>query len=663
MTWLNSVLGRSIRDQDDIALLESADFSEIAFPTSIYEAMAKCAVDMPERTAILALASGSVRETPLKVSYRDLFRNITRCANVLLEHGVRQHSVVTIILPNIPQYFYALWGAQTVAIAQPLNPLSSEQAMLEVLQQAQPQIVITVGPSWKDLWDKVSAVVPQITSVKHLLTVDMDQYHTKPVQLWRRAMRLPRTHKLRLPQQDFDQLLLSHSDENVLTRMSARPDDVSLMVATQGAMGHPQLVCLSQLNQLYNVWAMRQYTRLGEHDVLLAGLPMSHVVGAVNCALAPLMAGSTILLAGALGYSSKGVQGQLWRLIERFRVSVCIAPPYVVQRLNQQPVRGVDIRSLRYVISVGSGLSQGLQDQFEQRTDTPIIQAYSLTEASGLCALNPPFGEPRLGAAGLRVPYQQIKSIKLDEQGHYLRDSHVDEVGHIVLKGPGLFRHYRDQQQNRDVWMGDGWYASGDLGYHDEDGFIWLVGREQAVIRRGGRLIFPLSIEHVISQHMAVEQVVVVAKPDKYWGQVAAAYVVLRPGYKGVQGNELQRFASQHLDDSDLVPDEVVILECMPCSAEGHIYRSELRQTIYQKTIASELQRIANGDKAVEVQVQAPDNRSLTLSVELSGDAWDQMSQHQVVDVLQGYRLPFQLSEAGRVIEQWPMSEPLVATR
>ena len=155
-----------------------------------------------------------------------------------------------------------------------------------------------------------------------------------------------------------------------------------------------------------------------------------------------------------------------------------------------------------------------------------------------------------------------MKTVILDEQGRYLRDAEVDEIGTVAIAGPHLTPGYRDLRHNASLWLPRGWLNSGDLGRHDRDGYFWLCGRAKDLIIRSGHNIDPSVIEEALARHPAVETVAAVGRPDAYAGELpVVAYVKLRPGAEA-GAEELNSFARAHVPKRAGAPSRAPCTRC-----------------------------------------------------------------------------------------------------
>ena len=183
---------------------------------------------------------------------------------------------------------------------------------------------------------------------------------------------------------------------------------------------------------------------------------------------------------------------------------------------------------------------------FEEKFGVRVQANYGLTENTASAAIAPRSGEPRYGASGIRIPYTQIKTVVLDQNGAYLRHGAQGEPGVIAVKGPGVISGYVDEKLNRGLFFPDGWLNTGDLGRIDEDGYLWITGRVKDLIIRGGNNIDPSIIDDTLLQHPAVQLAAAVGKPDAL---TTAAHLPRRQGRLyvfGVPHHENQEFPWFH---------------------------------------------------------------------------------------------------------------------
>ena len=226
-----------------------------------------------------------------------------------------------------------------------------------------------------------------------------------------------------------------------------------------------------------------------------------------------------------------------------------------------------------------------IQDRIEAITGARTLQSYGLTENTSHATLDPRDGEIRRGCSGIRVPYVQVRIVSMNEQGEILRDCAVNEVGMVLLRGPGIAGGYLNTQHNEGVFLPDGYLVTGDLGSLDEEGYIRISGRKKDLIIRGGHNIEPRLIEDALMQSPAVALAAAVGKPDAHAGELPVAYVQLQPGAQ-ITEQALLEFAAAHIPERPAVPKDIVLLERIPLTAVGkpqkHLLQIDAAERVFR---------------------------------------------------------------------------------
>jgi fatty-acyl-CoA synthase len=254
------------------------------------------------------------------------------------------------------------------------------------------------------------------------------------------------------------------------------------------------------------------------------------------------------------------------------------------------PVGNHDISSLEYALCGAAPMPAKLIDLFEAKTGVKVVEGYGLTEAACVSSVNPALGERRPGSIGLRLPYQPMRAVILDEAGRFQRAADTDEIGTLVVEGPNVFVGYLDPRHDNDAWIeinGEKWLNTGDLGRQDSDGYFWLAGRRKELIIRGGHNIDPKLIEDALHKHPAVAVAAAVGSPDAYAGEVPVAYVQTKPGAL-VTEEELLDFATARIPERAAVPKRVRLAHRLPLTAVGKIFKPALQHWEIENAIRSE---------------------------------------------------------------------------
>ncbi len=568
---------------DDIIAIEQTPLSEHDLPPSTYVAIERTAERTPQRMALRFLFQGTNYKRSRDFTYQQLMAQIRRAANLFSSLGIGPNDVVSTILPNLPQTFFTLFGAEAAGIVNPINPLLEPEVMTDIMKAARTKVLVTLGPFVKtDIWQKVAAIADQVPTLETILTIDLAQFLPWPQRLLGPALRAKAAKGVARPLvqiQDFDELMLHQPSAGLASGRQIEASDIASLFHTGGTTGIPKLAQHTHGNEVFDAWVLGNVADL-RGKTLFCGLPLFHVNAVIVTGLTPWSLGGTTILGSPAGYRGEGIMDNFWRIVERYQVNFFSGVPTVYSTLLSKPVNGADLSSLEACICGAAPMPVEIFNRFEKETRLKIVEGYGLTEATCASSANPLAGERRIGSVGLRFPYQEMKTVLLDESGSYLKDCEVDEIGAVVMRGPNVFPGYKEEYHNQGVWVdcGDGgepWLNSGDLGRIDSEGYFWLTGRKKELIIRGGHNIDPKLIEEPLVRHPAVALAAAVGRPDAHAGEVPVAYVQLEPGAEAGE-EELMSYAAENIGERAAIPKQIVVLEELPLTPVGKIFKPAL---------------------------------------------------------------------------------------
>jgi fatty-acyl-CoA synthase len=344
---------------------------------------------------------------------------------------------------------------------------------------------------------------------------------------------------------------------------------------------------------------------------VLCGLPLFHIYGVIIQGVAAFAVGYRVLLLTPAGFRSPEGMKNFWHHIDRFKVRGFSTVPTVLMALAQIPVGDADISSLTNINSGAAPLSPNFEQSFEKQYNVEVSNGSGMTETTALIS-RAPLWQP-VGSVGMRLPYSQIRIAHVSE-GQVLKDCELGESGVILVKGPQVFCGYKAASDNARAWVDGDWFNTGDLGYLDDNGYLYLSGRAKDLIIRGGHNIDPAIIEEGLAAHPAVASCIAVGLPDAYAGELPMAFVVLKPG-SSCSAEELLAFAEKHITERAAIPKRIEFIEAMPLTAVGKIFRPALRQRITE-TVSREL--FAQNGIEAEVNGRIDKKSGLVLSVTLA---------------------------------------------
>lgn len=631
-----------IANQSDVQAIEAKGFPA-DLPANTYEMICRGAAIDPGAPALSFFLRADDHRNALRWTYRELVRDITRTANFLIRLGVRPDSTVAYILPNLPETHFVIWGGEAAGIVCAINPLLESAALSELLNAAKAEVLVTLAPfPGTDLWTKVQPVLDRIGSLRHVVLVNLADHVRGPKRLvarllqYRECVRLHGIGGVRsaVPKQidihDFGRSIEGESGAALSGARRIRPEDYSSFFCTGGTTGLPKIAMRRHGNEVANAWSVSQFFGpvIGPGKTIFCGLPLFHVNAVLATGLLPFSRGAHVMLGTPQGYRGDGVVKRFWELVDHHRINFFSGVPTLYAALLDVPIGGRNIDSLEYGLCGAAPMPVEVFRAFQERTGIRILEGYGLTEGACVSSVNPPDGERRLGSIGLRIPGQMMKAVVVDEAGRYLRDCAADETGLIVIAGPNVFAGYIHAEQNRELWpeLGDGrnWLNTGDLGCQDEDGYFWLTGRKKDLIIRGGHNIDPAVIEEPLHRHPAVQIAVAIGRPDAHAGELPVAYVQLKTGAAVTEG-ELAEFARREIAERAALPRQIRIVDVMPLTAVGKIFKPELKRRETVEALRAALDEA--GIPGARIAVDAGASRGIAVHVVLADPAFADPAQ------------------------------------
>ncbi len=614
----------------DIEAIEQIPLAEQDLPASTYEAIRRGAAINPDGVALHFFLQGDMYDKGVSFTYREWVGALHQTANMFHALGLRPGEVVTMILPNLPQAFLTIFGGEIAGVVGPINPLLEPEAFADIMNAAKSKMLVTLAPFPDvDIWEKASAVVEKVPTVETVVAVDLADF-------------IPGMPKPPLPETiaqarvvDFNAEMKKQPPEKLIFQREIKPDDTASYFHTGGTTGAPKIARHTHRNEVMDAWSPGIVLEVGPGQVFMCGLPLYHVNAVIVTGLIPWMYGATVLLATPMGYRDKTIFPNFWKIVEHYKVTFFSGVPTVYAGLLHVPIGDSDVSSLRYAICGAAPMPVEVFKEFERRTGIRILEGYGLTEGTCVSSVNPPHGERRIGSIGFRIPYQEMTIAQVADGGKG-RPLSANEIGAVLIRGDNVFPGYLEAIHNKNIWVdledgGGPWLNTGDLGRQDEDGYFWLTGRKKELIIRGGHNIDPKTIEDPMHRHPAVAIAAAVGRPDARVGEVPVVYVQLRPGAQATPA-ELLAFAQQHVPERAAIPKQIIIIEQMPVTAVGKIFKPALVRMQIEEVLGAALNAL---DEVASARVQAVPSKlhgtevriAITLAEGVAGKAGEEAVQ------------------------------------
>lgn len=504
------------------------------------------------------------------ISQRQADQLITSFAYALRSMGVQIGDRVAMLMPNTVQLIIALLGTwKAGGIAVPLNPLYTPHELEHVFNESEAETVVVLTPFYQN----VKSIQPR-TTIRRVIATNVKEYLPAAKRLLFTLFKEKKEgHRVRLQPGDFwmQALLREHKYEaDYLPRPA--PSDPAILLFSGGTTGVPK-AAMSTHHKLYIsgvqffTWGKSQ--GLGWDTPGLTLMPMFHTYG-ISAQFASGLVGH---IPGIIIPNPRDLDDLLDN-IHKYKPATLLGVPTLFNALVSHPrvvSKQVDLSSLRVCNSGAASLLAETRDRFINVTGAKLTEGYGMTETNSVATSTPLTSGYRPNSCGIPLPDVDIKIVDIETGEVELKPG---EIGEIVIRGPALMSGYWNRPEETEEILRDGWLYSGDIGYMDEDGFLFIVDRKKDLIKPSGFQVWPREVEEVIAAHPAVAEVCVVGVPDAHSVEAVKAWVVLNKGHNLTE-QELQSFCREKLTGYK-VPKHVVFTNSLPKSAVGKLLRREL---------------------------------------------------------------------------------------
>jgi acyl-CoA synthetase (AMP-forming)/AMP-acid ligase II len=625
---------------DDIARHEEIPLESRYDLQSTYQVLEEGVERWPDNTAVSFQLKGKPTDKIHDWTYRELYETATRAANLFRSLGATEKNSVALILPNLPETLAALFAAQTSGIVNPINPLLEPAQIASILRDADAKIVVTLKAFPKtEIPQNVAEALKEVPGVDTVIEIDMRKYLSPPLS-WLIPLIRPKIkidHGKKVLQ--WDEALAGQSGDKLTFDIpEGGQERVAAYFHTGGTTGDPKLATHKIGGMLFIGHVVKEGV-LNEGDVILCALPLFHCFGAYVMGLTSPMNGGRLVLMTPAGFRGEAVMENFWKLVERYKVNFFMSVPTALAALNQKPVNA-DVSSLTYTVCGSAPLPVELFKQFEAKTGIKILEGYGQTEATVVCSVNPPEGERKIGSVGFPLPYTRMKLLKIDDDGVLEGEAEKGEIGEICIRGPHVFPGYKDIDRSK-IFIADEagaeWLRSGDLGREDEDGYFWITGRAKDLIIRGGHNIDPGMVEEALTTHPKVALSAVIGQPDSYAGELPCAYVELNEG-ESVTQEELLEYGRQHVSERAARPVYVEVLDELPKTHVGKIFKPDLRRMAIRRVYTDALRQ-----KGINAEVRCIKDKKAGQIAIIKPKAG--ATEDQIAEVLNGFAGAWKIEE------------------
>jgi len=542
----------------------SIDYEEI----TLHDALERTARDFPDTVALILMGK--------RITYKELDDLVNRFAAALADLGVGKGDKVALILPNIPQVVvasYAVFRLGAVVVMN--NPLYTESELEYQLNDSECKTAICL-----DLLVPRLLKLKEKTGIDTIIACHIRDYLPFPLkQLFPFVKRqMHRKTDRREGVLDFMDLVNKYGPNPPRTDVGFQ--DLCALLYTGGTTGLSKGVMLTHGNACTNVQQLKAWIpepQAGQESVM-GIFPIFHTAGFTAVMNECMYRGLTVILI------PRPEPGIVLEMTQKYKPDwfPCV-PTIYVGVLNHPDFPKTDFSSVKGCVSGAAPLALETIREWEEKVGATIVEVYGLTETSPLSHANPWPEVTKVGSVGVPVPDTDCRIVDVETGTEELG---LGESGEILLKGPQLTQGYYKKPEETADAIRDGWFYTGDIGYMDDEGYLFIVDRKKDMIIAGGYNIYPRDIDEVLFEHPKILEGAAVGLPDPYRGETVKAFVVPRPG-ETVTEDEVISFCKEKLA-AYKVPRKVEFLEELPKSNIGKVLRRKLREMEIEKAANKE---------------------------------------------------------------------------
>ena len=481
-----------------------------------------------------------------RISYSQLLNNANKLAGALRELGVKEGDRVILRTPNIPPALVANFATLKLgAVCTPTSPLFSRNEIAHVANDSEAVAIIVSAA----LLGEVEAARENLQTVQHIIVVGGDAAEAKAKGFLA-----------------YGELL--QSGNPAVDPVLRKREDVGLLLYTSGTTGRPKGTVHFVEELLIVPDSFGKYGwKVTENDVIGGSAPLAFGAGYSSYATIPFRFGAAASLI------AKFDPEKMFDTIQKHKVSILTLAPTAYRKMLQVPdaTTKFDLSSLRVCTGGGESLTAPTYHAWKEKFGLEIFEGLGTTEMMYVFASNVVSRKAKPGSFGQAVPGYELKV--MDEDGN---EPKAGNIGHFMARGPTGTIYWRDPDKQRHAVNSEGWNRAGDFVYVDEEGYFWFVSREDDIIKSSGYRIGPEEIEVTLAAHPAVAEVGVIGVPDEVRGQIAKAFVVLKPD-QTLSPEELLAFCKGKIATYKL-PREIVIVNELPRTPTGKLLRRVLKQ-------------------------------------------------------------------------------------
>jgi long-chain acyl-CoA synthetase len=538
----------------------SIDYEKIIMP----EALERTAKNFPDNTALVMMGK--------KISYRELEDLVNKFATALAHLGIQKGDKVAILLPNLPQGFIAVQAVFKLGgVVVMHNPLYTETELEHQLNDSESKMAISL-----DL------LIPRILKLKEKTAVEtVIACHIRDYLPFPKKQLFPFVKKDMHRETDpkegvYDFLDLVRKSPPTSPQRDVLFDDLATLLYTGGTTGISKGVMLTHGNLSINVQQLKAWFHDSEdgRESMLGIFPIFHAAGFTVVMNHSIFRGFEVVLV------PRPEAANILEMTQKFKPNIFTCVPTIfVGVLNHPQFPKTDLSSIKWTVSGAAPLAVDTIREWEKVTGSTIVECYGLSETTLLSHANPWGGKTKVGSVGVPVCDTDCRIVDV-ESG--TQEMPMGKPGEILLRGPQLTQGYYRNPEETAHAIRDGWFYTGDIGYVDEEGYLFISDRKKEMIIAGGFNIYPREIDEVLFEHPKIQEACAVGIPDPYRGETVKAFIVTKAG-ETLTEDEVTAFCREKLT-AYKVPKLVEFMDELPKSTVGKVMRRKLKEMELERT-------------------------------------------------------------------------------
>jgi long-chain acyl-CoA synthetase len=479
------------------------------------------------------------------LTYEDTNDRANKVANYLKKKGVKKGDVIAVMMSNSPEFYYAMWGTHKLgAIAMAVPHMLRGPEIAYILDDAKPKVAFVGSDCLPEFFKGVNEANSKPAVVEVVLGEKVDP---------------------QIAQETLDDILNKYPAEECLVKQNV--DDIFLLLYSSGTTGRHKGILLSNKAALSLCRDQNRSGIVTGNDVMLLILPLFHCCPLCVFTYPMSYAGQALCIRH---FSVR----DFWPTVIQYGVTIIMAVPtmldYILNRIDPKDVDLSKVK-IRYANTGAGPLSLETRRRLKEQYNIDLLVGYGLSEGCGGSSVEPPLGRYKEGSCGL--PYQEQHIEIIDEQGNILPNN---QIGEICIKGDNVMSGYLNKPEEYAKTMAGGFLHTGDVGYFDDEGYLFVTDRKRDMIIRGGENIYPREIEHVLESNRLIAEVAVIGVADKLLGERLKAFIV--PKVKGtITAESTKVWLAERIADFK-IPDYYEFVSSLPRTATGKIQKNELRK-------------------------------------------------------------------------------------